>query len=65
MQVRKRSSLDDASIPETTSTVILLALVGLCVASALVAWYGGLTDAYATAGNQCSLVTSGMLSSFP
>jgi hypothetical protein len=56
---------DEAATAEATSTVIMIAAVGILLAAGLIAWYGGVQSAFTTAGKQISTLTGNMCSTFP
>jgi phage-related minor tail protein len=60
----KRFFLDEAATAEATSTVIMIAAVGVLLAAGLIAWYAGLNTAFNTAGNKVGSLTGTMQSSF-
>ena len=60
----KRFFQDEAATAEATSTVIMIAAVGVLLAAGLIAWYTGLNSAFNTGGTQVGTVTGGMQSTF-
>lgn len=44
MERIKRFFLDDSATAEATSTVIMIAAVGILLAAGLTIWYGGITQ---------------------
>ena len=61
----KRFFRDEAATAEATSTVIMIAAVGVLLAAGLVAWYTGLNTAFSTAGGSVKGLTNQMLTTFP
>ncbi len=60
----KRFFRNEAATAEATSTVIMIAAVGVLLAAGLVAWYTGLNAAFNTAGSRVTGLTSNMQSTF-
>ena len=60
----KRFFRDETGTAEATSTVIMIAAVGVLLAAGLVAWYTGLNTAFNTAGGKVGTLTSNMQSTF-
>jgi predicted negative regulator of RcsB-dependent stress response len=60
----KRFFWDEAATAEATSTVIMIAAVGVLLAAGLVVWYTGLNTALTTAGNQVSGLTNNIPTTF-
>ena len=56
MERIKRFFWDDRATAEATSTVIMIASVGLLLAAGLITWYGGIQDFFNGAAGQ---VTAG------
>jgi len=50
MERIKRFFLDDSATAEATSTVIMIAAVGILLAAGLIVWYGRLEGFFNTAG---------------
>ena len=50
MERIKRFFLDERATAEATSTVIMIAAVGILLAAGLIAWYGTLQSFFTTAG---------------
>ncbi|MDI6813660.1 MAG: hypothetical protein QME75_15980 [Deltaproteobacteria bacterium] len=50
MQRIKHFLVDDSATAEVTSTVIMIAAVGLLLAAGLYVWYGYLNNFFSTAG---------------
>ena len=50
MERIKRFFRDEAATAEATSTVIMIAAVGLLLAAGLGIWYGGITQFFTDAG---------------
>ena len=50
MERIKRFFLDDSATAEATSTVIMIASVGLLLSAALITWYGGINTFFTDAG---------------
>jgi FlaG/FlaF family flagellin (archaellin) len=46
----KRFFKDEAAIAEVTSTVVMIAAVGILLAAGLIIWYTGVNTAFNTAG---------------
>ena len=46
----KRFIKDEAAIAEVTSTVVMIAAVGILLAAGLIIWYTGVNTAFNTAG---------------
>jgi predicted negative regulator of RcsB-dependent stress response len=61
----KRFFRDEAATAEATSTVIMIAAVGILLAAGLAAWYVGLNTAFTTGGSQISTITSNIQTTFP
>jgi hypothetical protein len=61
----KRFFRDEVATAEATSTVIMIAAVGILLAAGLIAWYGGVQNAFTTAGKQITTLTGNMCSTFP
>lgn len=51
MERIKRFFLDESATAEATSTVIMIAAVGILLGGALVLWYGQINGFFSTAGN--------------
>lgn len=47
----KRFFVDDSGTAEATSTVIMIAAVGILLAAGLVTWYGNIQGFFQTAGS--------------
>ncbi len=60
----RRFFRDEAGTAEATSTVIMIAAVGLLLAAGLIAWYTGLNGAFNTAGSRVTSLTGNMQSTF-
>ncbi len=54
MNSMDRFFADDSGTAEATSTVIMLAAVGLLLAAGIIAWYGTLNGFFGTAGSNMS-----------
>lgn len=52
MQRIKQFLLDDAATAEVTSTVIMIAAVGILLAAGLAVWYGHIEGFFDTAGTK-------------
>jgi Flp pilus assembly pilin Flp len=52
MESIKRFMLDETATAEATSTVIMVAAVGLLLGAGLVAYYGGITGFFNSAATQ-------------
>jgi hypothetical protein len=52
MERIKRFFLDEAATAEATSTVIMIAAVGILLGGALVVWYGQLNSFFSSAGGE-------------
>lgn len=52
MERIKRFFIDDAATAELTSTVIMIAAVGILLAAALAVWYGNVNSFFQTAGQK-------------
>jgi|GEM_PF-1229530 len=50
----KRFFRDEAATAEATSTVIMIASVGLLLSAALITWYGGINTFFTDAAGQVS-----------
>jgi hypothetical protein len=50
MERIKRFLLDDSATAEATSTVVMIAAVGILLAAGLIVWYGRLDSFFDTAG---------------
>ncbi len=50
MERIKRFLLDDSATAEATSTVVMIAAVGILLAGGLIVWYGQLESFFTTAG---------------
>ena len=50
MERIKRFFVDERATAEATSTVIMIAAVGILLAAGLIAWYGNLQGFFNTAG---------------
>ena len=50
MERIKRFLLDDSATAEATSTVVMIAAVGILLAAGLIVWYGQLEGFFSTAG---------------
>jgi len=61
----KRFFRDEAATAEATSTVIMIAAVGILLAAGLTLWYGGIKSFFTSATTQVSTMTGTMASSFP
>ncbi len=46
----KKFFVDDSGTAEATSTVIMIAAVGILLAAGLITWYGNLNGFFSTAG---------------
>ena len=64
MNCLRRFFREETATAEATSTVIMIAAVGVLLAAGLVAWYSGLNTAFTTAGNKVGTLTNQMQSSF-
>ncbi len=62
MRIMQRFFRDEAATAEATSTVMMIAAVGILIISGLVIWYTGLNGAFNTAAKQVSPITTGMYS---
>ncbi|MGP8051779.1 MAG: hypothetical protein ACLPYB_14375 [Desulfobaccales bacterium] len=62
MNRMKRFFRDETATAEATSTVIMIAAVGILLAAGLIAWYGGLNSAFTTAGQRVTTLTGNMQS---
>ena len=51
MERIKRFFLDESATAEATSTVIMIAAVGILLAAGLIIWYGKLSDFFDSAGS--------------
>ncbi len=60
----RRFFRDEAGTAEATSTVIMIAAVGILLAAGLIAWYTGLNGAFNTAGSRVTSLTGNMRSTF-
>ena len=60
----KRFFRNEAGTAEATSTVIMIAAVGVLLAVGLVAWYTGLNTAFTTAGSRVGSLTNSMQTTF-
>ncbi len=60
----KRFFRDEAATAEATSTVIMIAAVGILIGAGLIAWYAGLNGAFNTAGSRVQSLTGNMQSTF-
>jgi Flp pilus assembly pilin Flp len=65
MERIKRFLLDDSGTAEATSTIIMIAAVGVMLAAGLFLWYQGLNTAFTTAGDKVGTLTGNMKTSFP
>ena len=66
MERIKRFFWDEAATAEATSTVIMIAAVGILLAAGLIVWYNsGITPALTTAGTNVGTLTSHMKSTMP
>jgi Flp pilus assembly pilin Flp len=54
MERIKRFLLDDSATAEATSTVVMIAAVGILLAAGLITWYGQLDSFFSTAGSNLS-----------
>ena len=52
MERIKRFFRDEAATAEATSTVIMIAAVGLLLAAGLILWYGGITTFFTSAAGE-------------
>jgi hypothetical protein len=59
MERIKRFLLDETATAEATSTVIMIAAVGLLLGGALVVWYGQLNSFFSSAGSELQEGASG------
>ena len=64
MEKIKRFLLDEAATAESTSTVVMIAAVGILLAAGLFVWYGHLNAFFDTAGTDASLAATKMNFSF-
>jgi Flp pilus assembly pilin Flp len=60
----KKFFMDEAGTAEATSTVIMIAAVGVLLASGLILWYTGVNTAFNTAGESIKSMTNGMVTDF-
>ncbi len=58
----KRFFRDETATAEATSTVIMIAAVGILLAAGLIIWYTGVNGAFNSAGNKVSTLTGSMYS---
>jgi Flp pilus assembly pilin Flp len=61
----RRFFRDEAATAEASSTVIMIAAVGILLAAGLVVWYGGIKSFFTSGSAQISTMTNSMASSFP
>jgi Flp pilus assembly pilin Flp len=61
----RRFFRDEAATADATSTVIMIAAVGILLAAGLTLWYGGIKSFFTSATTQVSTMTGTMASSFP
>lgn len=60
----KRFLRDEAATAELSSTVIMIAAVGILLVAGLVAWWKGYNTALNTAGSRINSVTNSAMSKF-
>ncbi len=58
----RRFIREETATAEATSTVIMIAAVGILLAAGLIAWYTGLNGAFNTAGSRVTSLTGNMKS---
>jgi Flp pilus assembly pilin Flp len=58
MKKIKRFLLDESGTAEATSTVIMIAAVGILLATGLILWYGKITTFFTDAGNNLTGLAS-------
>jgi hypothetical protein len=61
----RRFFRDEEATAEATSTVVMIAAVGILLAAGLIAWYSGVQNAFTTAGTQITTLTGNMCTTFP
>jgi hypothetical protein len=61
----KRFLWEDSGTAEATSTVIMIAAVGILLAAGLIAWYTGLNTAFQTGSTKVEGLTSNMKATMP
>ena len=59
MESIKRFLLDETATAEATSTVIMIAAVGLLLAAGLVVWYGGINGFFESASTSVNQGATG------
>jgi hypothetical protein len=60
----RRFFRDEGATAETTSTVIMIAAVGILLVTGLVVWWRGYNAALSTAGSKINSVTNSAMSKF-
>jgi Flp pilus assembly pilin Flp len=65
MNALRRLFREETATAEATSTVVMIAAVGVLLAAGLVAWYTGLNTAFNTAGSKVKGLTGSMITTFP
>jgi hypothetical protein len=60
----KNFFLDEAGTAEATSTVVMIAAVGVLLAAGLIAWYTGLQNAFTEAGAQANAMQANWNTNF-
>jgi hypothetical protein len=59
MERIKKFLLDETATAESTSTVVMIAAVGLLLAGGLTVWYGGLTNFFTSAAGSVNQGATG------
>jgi Flp pilus assembly pilin Flp len=65
MERIKKFLLDEAGTAEATSTVIMIAAVGILLAAGLITWYTGLNTAFQTGSTKVQGLTNNMKATMP
>ena len=65
MNCLRRLFREETATAEATSTVVMIAAVGILLVAGLITWYTGLNTAFTNADNSVDGLTNSMIASFP